>query len=73
MATKTNDKSGYAYGSIICAVVAIFILGIPMSIAAIVFGVLGLSSDKPGERVLSGLGLVFGIIFALISVMALSL
>ena len=71
MTAKNNSKTGFAYGSIICVVLAIFILGLPLSIMAIVLGVMGLSSKKSGERVLSGIGLVFGIIFALLMVMAL--
>lgn len=73
MSTQNKSKAGYAYGSIICTIFAIFVLGLPLSIAAIVLGVLGLSSDKPGERVVSGIGLVFGIIFAVVMVAALSM
>lgn len=73
MSTQNKSKSGYAYGSIICILFAIFVLGLPLSIAAIVLGVVGLSSDKPGERVVSGIGLVFGIIFAVVMVAALSM
>ena len=56
MSTQNKSKAGYAYGSIICILFAIFVLGLPLSIAAIVLGVLGLSSDKPGERVVAGIG-----------------
>lgn len=72
MATKNNSKAGFAYGSIICILFAIFVLGLPLSIAAIILGVAGLSSDKPGERVVAGIGLVFGIIFAVVMVASLS-
>ena len=73
MSTQNKSKAGYAYGSIICILFAIFVLGLPLSIAAVVLGVIGLSSDKPGERVVAGIGLVFGIIFAVVMVAALSM
>ncbi|HLW65605.1 MAG TPA: hypothetical protein VKS79_09825 [Gemmataceae bacterium] len=66
-----GPSSGAASASIFIGVCALFfwclpILGVPISITGLVFGILGLKSSRPGKAMvgvaLNGLGLIFAII-----------
>ena len=70
-ARQTGGRSGAAVAALVLGIVNLFawclpICGLPLAIAGIVCGVLGLKSENPGMAiaglVMSGLGLIAGIV-----------
>lgn len=59
---------GWAIASLSCGVVGLLVAGIPLGIAAIIFGVLGLSGNRP----LKGLAIA-GMIIGIVDVIAVAL
>jgi hypothetical protein len=68
-APATQQKGGgFGIASFTCGVVGLLVAGIPLGIAAIVFGVLGMSGDRP----LKGLAIA-GMIIGMVDVIAVAL